>query len=203
MKRAPLLHFPVALLLALGSAPALRAAEDPVPPPGRPTREEMREKLKDLSPEQRERKLREIREKSGPGGAFKGPMSEEMKKRRAEFDQFRESLQGLPLPEREAKLREWRGKNAATRPLDGPGTLTPEERESKRKEFLTRIDAQLEALNKKKAAGTLTEDETLRLGQLEKVKQRMESAARPSPGLPPPRPTEEKPVKPIQPSEKK
>lgn len=203
MKRASFLHCPVALLLALSPALALCAADEPVPapPPGKPTREELREKLKDLTPEQRERKLKEIRAQSGQGGPLTGPMTEEMKKRRADFEKLRESLQSLPPAEREARLREWRATNAPPRRLDGPGSLTPEEREDKRKEFLTRIDEQLEKLNKKKATGALTDDETRRLSQLEQVKQRMESADRPTLTRPPlnlPKPTEGKPTQPVE-----
>lgn len=185
------LHFLVTTLLLSGPTVALRAADDPTPPPGRPTREELREKFKDLTPEQRQKKLAELRDKAG----FNGPVSEEIKKRRAEFETFRESIQNLPLPEREMKLREWREKHAPLRP---PGSLTPEEREKKRGEYLKTIDDRLALLTKKKAAGSLTEEESRQLERLQQMKQRLESNARPPLGLPPPRPTEGKPVKPAE-----
>ena len=188
------LHFLVTTLLLSGLSVALRAADDPTPPPGRPTREEMREKLKDLTPEQRQKKLAELRDKAG----FNGPISEEMKKRRAEFESFRESIKDLPLPERETKLREWREKHAPLRPLGGPGGLTPEEREIKRGDYLKSIDDQLASLTKRKADGSLTEEESRRLERLQQMKQRLESNARPALGLPLPRPTEGKPVKPAE-----
>ena len=54
---------------------------------------------------------------------------------------------------------------------------------------------------KKKADGILNEEETRRLERLVQVKQRLESDpgnTRPALGLPPPRPTDGKPVKPAE-----
>ena len=190
MKCTVLLHCSATLLI-LATGATLRAADDPTPPPGRLSREELKEKFKGLTPEERQAKMKELREKTGPGGL----MSEEMQKRRAEFEKLRESFKDLPPAERETMLREWREKNLKA--PAGPAAMTPEERETRRKEFSKRIEEQIAALKKKKSDGTITENETTRLQNMEKMARRLESRGDSGgPGLPPRRPTGEKPEAP-------
>src|SRR6266568_6148468 len=116
----------VAVLLASGSYLALKAADE-APPAKTPDRQERREQLKNLTPEERAAKIKEFRE------------------------QRREELQKLSPEERAAKIKEEREKRVAARQA-----LTPQEREAKRKEIRERMDKQLGELRKKKADGTLT-----------------------------------------------
>jgi hypothetical protein len=192
MKRTSFLHCSASLLI-LATGANLRAADDPAPPPGRLTREELREQFKGLTPEERQAKMKELREKAGPGG----PMGEETQKRRAEFQKFRESVKDLPPAERETKLREWREKNLSA--PAGPSTMTPEEREARREEFSKRIQQQIQVLKEKKADGTITEDETRRLQRMEELARRLETRGD-SRGLgqPIPRPPGDKPGAPGQ-----
>jgi hypothetical protein len=209
MKGTVFLHCSATLLL-LGTGVTLRAADDPAPPPGLPSREELREKLKGLTPAERQAKIKELRDKAGTAGL----MSDEAQKRRAEFEKFRESVKDLPPAERATKLREWREKNPGA-PV-GPAGMTPEERQARRKEFSKRIEDQLDALKKKKADGTITEDETRRLHRMEQMAKRLETLGNKTlgdtggPGLPPPRLPGAKPeapgsvpAKPAQPPEAK
>jgi len=205
MSRSVILHCPVTLLivtLAAGTTLRAMAADnaDPAPPPGRPSREEMREQLKGLTPAERQAKLRELREKAGGP-----PLGEEAQKRMVDFRKFRESVRDLPPPEREMKIREYREKNMIA-PLR-PSILTPEERQSFRAKFSERIQDHLDALQKKKAAGTLTEAESRRIQNMEQMAARLKSRGEKSGkddapgnlGLPPPRPAS----KPTPPSDNK
>jgi predicted ribosome quality control (RQC) complex YloA/Tae2 family protein len=182
------------LLVTLGSGAVLHAADDPAPPAGRPTREEIRESFKNLTPEERAARLKAIRDNGGPA-------AEALLKRRAELEKLREATRDLPPAQREARIREWRETNALSRPL---ATMSPEERDAKRKLFQKRIEEQIATLNKKKADGTITEDETRRLQNMERMRKRLESgpvlsSPRPRLGLPPPAATDVKPAKPDSP----
>ena len=217
MKGIALLHCP---LLILAAGVIVRAAEDPtppplVPPPGLPSREELREKFKGLTPAERQSKLKELREKAGAAGLT----SEEARNRRAKLEkiranlqEFRASIKDLPPAERESKMREWREKNVAV--LAGQGAMTPAEREIRRKEFSKRIGEQVEVLKKKQADGILTETEARRLQRMEGMSKRLDSRGAGGgpggPGLPLPRPPGEKPEasgaipsKPVKPSDTK
>jgi hypothetical protein len=140
----------------------------------------LREQLKNLSPEEREAKIREFRERRGVG-----PNREEMEK-------LREELKNLPPQERAAKIREWREKQMNDRP--GLKLMTAEDRQAKRKEIRARLDKQLADLRKMKAEGTLTAEERNRLDRMEEVAKRFEQSADAGPGLrplPPKAPGEE------------
>lgn len=146
---------------------------DPAPPPGRPTREELREQLKNLSPEERQAKLREMRERAG------GPTGPQLEKRRAEFEKMRQELQGLPPAERAARLQQWRqtngfGTNSILGPI--PPRLNPADSEAKRGEFRERIQSELKQLKAKEAAGTLTPEETRRLQRMIEWSERLKAA---------------------------
>jgi len=181
------------LVMILGSAAALRAADEPAPPPGRPTREQIRESIKNLTPEERAARLKALREKGGLGA----PAADAILKRRAEVEKFREEIKDLPPEQREARILEWREKNALGRPASA--TMSAEEREARRKLFQTRIEAHIANLNKKKADGSITEEETRRLQNMERMLKRVESGPKLPLGLPPPSGTAIKPSKPDEP----
>ena len=212
MKGTALLHFPVTLLfLAVGAG--VRGADDPAPPdpappPGFPSREELREKLKGLTPAERQSKIKELREKAGATGV----PGELVQQRRAELEKFRESIKDLPPAGRQAKMLEWRQQHLGA--LGGPGAMPPAERETLRKQFGKRIEKQIEVLKEKKANGSITEMETRRLRRMEEMASRLESPGAPGGsgglGLPVPRPSVvkpeapgEAPAKPVKPSEVK
>jgi translation initiation factor 3 subunit A len=154
MKRMKLLWWAFAVLVTSGTGAVLRGADD-TPPAKTPNREELREQLKNLSPEEREAKIKELREK-----------------RRAEMEKTREELKKLPPEERAAKIKELREKRAAERPE--LKNLTPEEREAKRKEMKARMEQRLADLRKKKVDGTITPQEEKRLERMEEMGKRLE-----------------------------
>ena len=90
-------------LLFLGILPCRSAEEDPAPPPGAPTREQLRERVKNLSPEALQTKIREFREKQAKGG---GPLArEQFEQRRKDFEKLREETRDLPPEQRQARFR--------------------------------------------------------------------------------------------------
>lgn len=178
------------VLLALAGGSVLQAADDPVPPPNRPDPAALRERAKKLSPEERQKLLREFREKHGLVGT-----------NRPEWEKKREELRKLPPAEREAKLKELRQEIQQGRRQFK--LLSPEDREAKRTEMKQRIDAQIVELQKQKAGGTITEAEQRRLERMQQMSARLargeiDNPRRPlapkgAPGsetdaLPPPRP---------------
>lgn len=72
--------------------------------------------------------------------------------------------------------------------------MSPEERVAKRRELHVRMNARLEVLEKKEAAGTLTKEETRHLERMRVIKKRMEQhQPAPAPAaLPPPETLPEK-----------
>jgi DNA repair exonuclease SbcCD ATPase subunit len=101
-------------------------ADDPQPP----TREELREQLKNLTPAEREARLKELRARHGepapnvvPGPGPGGPPPEQ---REAIRRRFAEQFQNLPPEEREAKMRELREQFER---------MSPEERAARLREF--------------------------------------------------------------------
>ena len=80
--------------IILTAIPASRSAEDPPAPPNRPDPAALRERAKSLSPDQRQKMIREFREKHGLGGT-----------NRSDWEQHREELKSLPPEEREARLK--------------------------------------------------------------------------------------------------
>jgi hypothetical protein len=173
-----------AVLLAFLFSPPARAAEEELQPPRpRPNMEELRERLRTLSPEERQKMMREFRERRGPGGT-----------NRSEWESLREELRKLPPEKREERLRELR-----QRLEEGPPefrVLSPEERETKRQQMKSRVATQISVLRAKKAEGTLTEIEARRLERMELMATRLEQGTvlgprrpnpNPSAGLPPPK----------------
>ena len=175
-------------ILTLGlllACPALFAAEepDPTPPANRPDPAALRERAKKLSPEERQKLLREVRARNGLSAT-----------NRTEWEKRREELKKLPPAERAAKLKELRQEIQQGRGKFNQ--LSAEERDAKRKELKTRIDAQVAELQKRKSEGALTESEQRRLERMQQMSKRLNRStpengtgkARPGEGdvLPPP-----------------
>lgn len=140
MKHTHLITCITAALLSCGAALALRAADTPASTTESPSsRDELREKLKKMTPEERQAALKEWREKH---------------------------------PEAAAKIRDERKARQASQ------DLTPEQREARMKERRAAAEARVADLNKKKAAGTITPQETQQL-------ERMEKALKDGPRVPP------------------
>lgn len=156
MKNAKLIYW-TAGLMAISTPQLMRGDDKPANPP---SREEQREKFQNLSPEEREAKLKEYREKHPEAAAGMEKRAEEMKK-------FAKDL-GLK-PEEMQKL-------------------SPEERREKFKAAVEKKSAELE---KKKAAGTLTDADKDLLKRIDERKKMMERGDRTPGGRP--RPGAEKP----------
>jgi hypothetical protein len=167
--------------ILLNTAPVFGADDEPTPPPGRPTREELRERLKNLTPEERQARIREFRERQG----LPPVPREEFEKHRAEWEKLREEIKDLPPEQRQARMREFREKIGLGRP--GLNALSPEEREAKRKQLQERVEKELSALQKEKASGKLDEEGERRLQRMETILKRLEQGPGSSIGsLPPP-----------------
>jgi hypothetical protein len=160
---------PVATCLTLGAA-----EEDPSPPPNRPDREALRERAKNLAPDERQKMIREFREKHGLGGT-----------NRSELERRREELKKLPPEQREARLKEIR---ESLGPARRDFKLNQKERESKRDEIQQRINSHIADLEKRKAEGALSEAEQRRLQRMHQLSKRLaQRAPSGSAGLPPPK----------------
>ena len=96
MKNKHLIAGMTAALLAIGIAGAVRAADDNDAKDVNATRRELREKLKNMAPEERRAAIKAWREKHPD-------QVEQLRKRREEF-------KNLTTEEREAKRKEMRGK---------------------------------------------------------------------------------------------
>lgn len=130
-------------------------------------REGLRQELKNLSPAERQARLKDLREQLGKTN----PQRELWEKRR-------EELKTLPLGQRESKVREWRqqaGTNAVR-------SMTPEEREARIKGIRARLEEQLKTLRERKAEGKLTEEESKRLERMESIATRFAKETRPTAG---------------------
>ena len=90
-------------------------------------------------------------------------------------EELREKLKNLTPEQRQAAIREWREKhpNAAARVKDSTNTvnaaksLTPEEREARLKARRAVIENKVTQLQKKKADGTITQQESQQLERME------------------------------------
>lgn len=128
--------------------------QDPVPPTNRPNREALRERARDLSPEERQKMMREFREKHGPAGT-----------NRVDWEKRREEWRQLPPAERQAKMREFRESLPARQQF----RLNQQQREEMRQTMKSRIDTDLARLREKKAAGELSEAEERRFQRLNQM----------------------------------
>ena len=175
MKRFARLSTLASLLVSL--SPFGAAGADDLPPPvapaGRPTREELRERVKNLTPEERQARLREFREKQAqaPGAAGR----ETFEQRRREREALLNEVKDLPPAERQAKIKEFRERVGLLRP--GASTLKPEEREIKRKEFQERVAKEIATLRAQKAKRTLDEESERSLQRLEMIAKRLERSS--------------------------
>ena len=104
---------------------------------------------KDLSPAERQWKLKQIRETNGLP-----PLTAE-------------DLRKLTPEERQAKIIEWRERNAPK--------FSPEELAKRRLQINNRLANQVSELQKKKAKGSITDDERRRLERLEELSARMQA----------------------------
>jgi hypothetical protein len=175
-----LLPFSLAVIFALSGVGVLGAADEPKPPQPRPSREELRAKFKNLTPEERQTKLREARERQA------GTNRIDLDQRRREFQKFQDEVKNLPPAERQAKIKEWRQKHRLLQP--DFRTLDPGQARAKRGELKKRVEQQLGELRKKKSDGTITEQESKRLDRMELMVERLdEGDPQPDAGaLPPP-----------------
>lgn len=186
------------LLVAMGSVAPLRAADEPAPPPGRPTREEIRQNIRNFTPEERVARLKAIRDRGGIGA----PAADALLK-------LREETKDLPPAQRRARIREWRETNAFARPA--LGAMSAEEREARRKIFQTRIEQQIATLKKKQADNSFTDEDSRRLQNMERMLKWLESTparlesppSNPPLGLPPPATPATQPSKPDDPAKSK
>lgn len=166
-------------LLTFGSLPSRGADEDPAPPPGTPTREQLRERVKNLTPEERESRIREFREKQAKGGG--SVAREQFEQRRKDFARLRDEIKDLPPEQREARLREFREKGGL---LNQPhfNVLTPEQRAAKVKEFHARVDKEIASLQsdiqKRKDKGESAAEDERRLQRMKLTSKRLEQQAR-------------------------
>ena len=133
---------------------------DPVPPPNRPDPAALRERAKNISPDERQKLTREFREKHGLMGT-----------NQSAWEKRREELKKLPPAERAAKLKELRQEVQ-----EGRGKfklLSAEDRDVKQSEMKTRIDVQIAELQKRKTEGGLTESEQRRLERMQQMSKRL------------------------------
>lgn len=151
-------------ILSLFTASALAAeavdeAKELSPPRPRPDAAELRQRARLLSPEERQRLMRESLNRRGVTN-------------RAEWQKRREEFRNLTPEQRETRMRELRQRPEGV----GPGfrVLTPEERESKRRELRQRVDAQVKMLRDKQAEGTLNEVEARRLERMVEMSKGLE-----------------------------
>ncbi len=169
--------------LPLAVALPLLAAEEPdiVPPANRPDPAALRERGRDaIDPAQRQRMMREFRERNAPLGI-----------NRSAWEQRREEIRKLPPAERAERMKELRREMQ-----QGDGNfrlLSPEERDAKRNEIRLRIENQVGELKKRRVEGTLSDPEKRRLERMEQMARRLArnpgSNAVPAGALPPPRPS--------------
>ena len=149
------------LFAGLVDGPAAEPAPTKLPAAPKISREQLREQIKNLTPEERANRLKQWREQNAAGSA------EEALRRR-------ELLKGLTPAEREAKLREWRERgstNAAN--VHTPLKLTPEQREAKRREIRQRVESEYGKLRQKLADGTISDEERIRLRRVEVIRKRL------------------------------
>ncbi len=118
--------------------------------PANLNRPAVKREQKNLSPEERRAKVQEVRKQQANQDAAKR----------------REQLQTLTPEEREARIKEFREKHPEV--VKQIGGLSAEERQAKIKE-------RMEALQAKKAAGTITPQEERLLERMEGAVKRMES----------------------------
>lgn len=180
--------------------PREEAAAKEAKPEALPSREQIRKELEALPPEQREARMKEIRERMKNSPEMQKLREEIMalppEQREAKIKEIREKYgkEGAPAPEagklreelkdltpeqREAKMKEMK-ERAAKAPGAGDlekkreefKNLPPEQREAKMKEFREQFIARRTELEKKKTAGTLTPEEEKALERMNELAKR-------------------------------
>lgn len=144
MKRIKLFAGVLAALLAAGWAITARAADETSPPPGQEQRAAVRSQWRDLTPEQREAKRKELREKRRKAAA---------------------EAPALAPEQREAKRKETLAKRQQA--LEARKDMTPEQRAKVVQERHRKLEKRQADLRQKQAAGTLTDQEKRQLEHLE------------------------------------
>ena len=152
------------LLLSTAGGRAAEPVSTNAPATPKISREQLREQIKNLTPEERAARLKQWREQNATG------LAEESLRRR-------ELLKGLTPAEREAKLKEWRARGATnTASLSTPPPkITPEQREAKRKEIHQRVENEYAKLRQKETDGTISDEERIRLRRVEAIRKRLPS----------------------------
>lgn len=140
--------------ILLGGAAALTA--QPVEAPSKPTREDLREQFRNLTPEERRTRLQEYRDRQGSG------QQEEIISRR------REELRNMTPEQREERFREFRARQSGITNAPALQTITSEER-------IGRMKARIEELRASETAGTISAEEKTQLQRMEQVFRRFEA----------------------------
>jgi len=155
----------VAGLLFFGAASPLLAADEPVRPADNTPRDELREKLRNLPPEEREARIRELRERRSITNST-----------RLQWEKFREEIKDLPPEQRAAKMKEWRDKHGPPRPpvRDELRNSTPEQRAARMKEWRERLEKRVAELRRKQAAGDISDDQKRQLERMQQMIKRLD-----------------------------
>jgi len=146
MKNSTLIYLAAGLMAF--AMPQLTRGED-AKPAGRPNREELREKLKNMTPEERAAKIKELRGANPKGGPSAANRGEDMKRMLKDLGLDQAELQKLSPEERRAKIKEAADKKVAElEKKKGAGTLTDAE-----KETLQRMEQRRKALEGRRGEG--------------------------------------------------
>ncbi len=140
----------IAVAFAPGVVLSLSAADPAAKPAERP---EVRRPFREMTPEERQARFKEMEEKFGPA-----PFTIE-------------ELRRMPPEERQLKLRAWR---------EGRFSFTPAERQRRRLQIKQRLTRQIAELQKSKAAGTISDEDRARLERLELIAHRFDRLNRPT-----------------------
>jgi hypothetical protein len=137
----------------LGGAAALTA--QPAEAPSKPTREDLREQFRNLTPEERRAKLQEYRDRQTPA-------QQETLNRRLQ------DLRHMTPEQREERFREFRAHQSGITNAPSLQSVTSEER-------MARMKARMEELRASETAGTISAEEKIQLQRMEQVIRRFET----------------------------
>lgn len=180
-------------------------------PEGLPSREEIRKELEALPPEQREARLKEIRERMQRSPEMQKLREEimalppeqreaRMKEIREKYGKgggapeagkLREEMKELTPEQREARMKEMRerggkgeGSEEFAKRREEFKNLSPEEREAKMKEMREQFAGKRKELEKKRADGTISPEEDRMLERIEAMGKRGEQGKEGAPRRP-------------------
>lgn len=164
----------LSMVTAPGTAGAAEAGDEATPlepPRPRPDAAELRQRARLLSPEERQKLMRESLSRRGVTNW-------------AEWQKRREEFRNLTPEQRQARMREQQQRPESSVP--GFRVLTPAERESKRQELRQRVDGQIKLLRDKQSEGALSDVEARRLERMVEMSKGLEKGTvlgrRPVPG---------------------